>query len=151
MMETFETNKIERLKNLMKENIETLRHIPEAKDELEYCKDMLMILKNGNHECLITFKRWKLIGEAGALLGTGILLNPNNPQKGTIMEHNKVKPTEFQQKIIDIVNKHKEAVKNRIINVNEFEKKVQEDVKTIMVSELKNDKNFSKALGRKLW
>lgn len=151
MMENFETNKIERLKNLMKENIETLQNIPEAKDELEYCKDMLMILKNGNYEYLITFKRWKLIGEAGALLGTGILINPNNPQKGTIMEHNKVKPTEFQQKIIDIVNKHKEAVKNEIISINEFENKVQEDVKTIIVSELKNDNNFSKALGRKLW
>ena len=88
-----------KLKKILEYNVETLKYLPEAKDEYQWSRDMLYAIETNNLESLISFDNWKKMGEIGALLGTDVPINPAYPEKGTIMEHNGENYLRFKNKL----------------------------------------------------
>ena len=98
-------SKIKELEQILRFNAETLKHIPEAKDEYQWCRDMLYAIENNNLGALISFDDWKKQGEIMALIGTDLPVDPFDANKGTIWEHKGYKYTPFQKLVKNIVRR----------------------------------------------
>lgn len=96
--------KIRVLQKQLEFNVEHLKHIPEARKEWEWCREMLWHIKDKNYEALTSFDKWCKIGDTGTLLGTDIPINPASPQRGTILQHQNYKLNPFQTMVKNIVD-----------------------------------------------
>lgn len=123
---------IKKLKKILEYNVETLKYLPEAKDEYQWSRDMLYAIETNNLGSLISFDNWKKMGEIGALLGTDIPINPAYPEMGTILEHNGDKLSPFQKQIKDIVTDVVRRVKSGEIKYDDMEKEIGLAMKRIL-------------------
>lgn len=121
-----------KLKKILERNVETLKYLPEAKNEYMWSRDMLAAIEMNNLENLISFDNWKKMGEIFALLGTDVPINPSYPENGTVLEHNQYKISPFQKQVQSIVKDVVRRVKTGEINYADMEKEIGLAMKRVL-------------------